>query len=154
MDIVLANKKKHTFADSVGTDFKTVVKDWKSIDVLTKDFTEENVNECTIDGTAKKLHFVGITASCEKDGSIVATVRCREFTEIELLAIENKEIKEKNDTLKNELEELQIAMAELVENGIPTTEIPSEIDNGKTSSDVVTDGSDDTMPEHKDFGDE
>jgi len=154
MEIVLANKKKYTFADSTGAEFKTVVKDWKSLDTLTKDFTEENVNECTIDGTAKKLHFVGISASCEKNGSIVATVRCREFTEIELLAIENKEIIEKNETLKSELEELQIAMAELVENSIPTTEEPSETDDNETPSGVITDGSDNPMPEHKDFGDE
>lgn len=151
MNIVLANKKKYTFADAVGTDFRTVVKDWKSIDGLIKDFTEENVNECTIDGTAKKLHFDRVSATYDKDGSIVVTVRCSEFTDVELLAIENKAIKEesraikeKNEALKSELEEIQIALAELVENGVSAT----------NSNGVITDGSDDTMPEHRDFGDE
>lgn len=148
MEIVLANKKKHTFADAVGTDFKTVVKDWKSIDALIKDFNEENVNDCTIDGTAKKLHFDGISATYDKDESIVVTVKCREFTDVELLVIENETIKKENEVLKGELEEIQIAFAELVEN----VNSAKSSESGKSS--VITDGSDDSMPEHKDFGDE
>lgn len=148
MEIVLANKKKHTFADAVGTDFKTVVKDWKSIDALIKDFNEENVNDCTIDGTAKKLHFDGISATYGKYESIVVTVKCREFTDVELLVIENETIKKENEVLKGELEEIQIAFAELVEN----VNSAKSSESGKSS--VITDGSDDSMPEHKDFGDE